>query len=797
MTTTDRIVPSDRLLLLHRISTVMQETLELHHLFSVVLSACTAGEGLGFNRAFLFLVDRRKNKLGGRLAVGPESAEDCAHIWNSRRESPMTPEEFVASLSRIGGTEYTDLTARLQEIRVPLEEGHGVIVKAALTQQPQLVLDAHSDSRVNAEIRATLDLQHFAVIPLVAKGETEGVILVDNKYNQRPITDEDLLLLSVLASQAAVAIRNARLYEQIERLNEQLEARVEEATADLQRRLQQLSLLHDFDLAILSQRDPGDILQAVMERAVELCDASCGAILLVGEAERSLKIEASRVRDDTDLCHEMLQVGEWVAHEVAIKGEPKSVDQNDVLGQALFCSILAVPMVFQRQTIGVIHLERPSPTRFSEFDLEVLTMLARVATLVLHNARMYNDVERRYREVASLSEVQQAIVSSVDLDELLPMIVRRAVEAVPGTLACVIRLVEGGNDLLVQAASYVRPGTGLTPEDLDQIEETMARPGGPSTLHTSLISGYTVVCVPLRVQDDVIGVMHVYWRPPTYDAREHPTMLGFASQAATAIHNVRLYHSLAQSYKELRETQAALRQKEKLAILGEMAATVAHEIRNPLTAIRGYSQRIESVAGKDLKENSLERVVRYARTVVDEVDRLNRVVGDVLNFSRRTAVAMSQADVNQIVLDVLRLEEGTAQSANVVVTTELGAELPRVTCDGNQIRQVLVNLVQNGIQAMPDGGALRVETVCADNQVQISVTDTGVGIPPESIEEIFQPFHTTKPTGTGLGLSLVKRVIEEDHRGGLSVTSTPGQGSTFTVSLPLHPGDRPSKETTP
>lgn len=775
----------DRLLLLHQISAVMQGSLDLDQVFHVILSACTAGEGLGFNRAFLFLRDRERNELTGRLGVGPESAEDCARIWGAIGGRAMAPREFIDSLEKTTPFHDTQLTRRVRDVSIPLEHGSGIIAQAVAERRALLVDYVPAGDSADQELSSRLELERFAVIPLVAKGEVEGAMIVDNKFNQRPINEDDLLLLEVLGGQAAVAIRNARLYEQVEQLNQDLERRVRIATADLQKRLEQLSLLHDIDLAILKQHHPAEILYQVVERALQLCDATCGAIMLVNEDEKSMEVQASRAAQGEGDHAAMLQVGAWVAEEVAIKGVPKTVDGNDLLGQHLFCSILAVPMTLKNKVAGVIYLARPAPSRFAPADVEVLSMLAREAMVVLHNARMYEEVERRFREVASLSEVQQAIVSSLDLPQTLNLIVRRATEVIMGAEACVIRLREGEDNRLVEAASYIYPGCELCEADVRRAEAEIKLPPAELTVTPTRMSNYSVVSVPLRVRENIIGMMNVYWRPPENAKSEHAVIIGFASQAATAIENVRLYHNLARSYQELRQAQAALTQKEKLAVLGEMAATVAHEIRNPLTAIRGYSQRIGALASKPLDERDVRRIIRYSGIIIGEVDRLNAVVADVLNFARRGADRMAPADLNAMIRDVLRLEQINSVSTNVLVTTDLNQHLPPVVCDANQIKQALINLVQNALQAMPDGGLLDIETRFDDARAYIVVKDTGNGIPEELMDKIFQPFFTTRPTGTGLGLSLAKRVIEEDHRGTLDVQSRPGEGTTFTIALPL------------
>ncbi len=229
---------------------------------------------------------------------------------------------------------------------------------------------------------------------------------------------------------------------------------------------------------------------------------------------------------------------------------------------------------------------------------------------------------------------------------------------------------------------------------------------------------------------------------------------------------------------EVRRLQEEVRRREKLAALGGLAAGVAHEIRNPLSSIKGVAKYFEGhfAAGSEGRE--------LAGVMAREVDRLNRVITELLDFARPSDVKLRPADLVELVERSLRLigPDATAHKVQLVIAHD--GELPKVAVDPDRFAQVLLNLCLNAVQAM-DGGLLSVRIVheAARDRVRIDVEDTGQGIPPESLGNIFNPYFTTKPSGTGLGLAIVQKLVEA-HQGKIQVKSTPGQGSVFSIFLP-------------
>ena len=272
-------------------------------------------------------------------------------------------------------------------------------------------------------------------------------------------------------------------------------------------------------------------------------------------------------------------------------------------------------------------------------------------------------------------------------------------------------------------------------------------------------------------------------------------MTSLAAPAATAIENARLYEDLREGMRRLEETQTQLVQSAKLAAVGELAAGVAHEINNPLTSIIGFTRLLlEDDTANEQAHHDLEMIDR-------EAARAREIVRGLLDFARTGDPVLAPADLNALLEEAVMLV-CTRSVQNKVSLTKDMAPLPPIMLDANQIKQVIVNLLNNAVQAMPDGGHLAVSTRLIEREfgsaschvAAVYVSDSGVGIPPENLGRIFDPFFTTKEVGQGTGLGLsVSHSIVERHNGKIEVESAPGAGSTFTVFLPANEASQPSE----
>lgn len=240
--------------------------------------------------------------------------------------------------------------------------------------------------------------------------------------------------------------------------------------------------------------------------------------------------------------------------------------------------------------------------------------------------------------------------------------------------------------------------------------------------------------------------------------------------------------NLSKAYQRLQATFQHLKKTDRLAALGELAAGLAHEIRNPLGSIKGAFDILENDFDKESPKYEFINIIR------DEIERLNKLVFEFSHFAKPPEPELKEADINEIVDSVIRLTNNAAEQQRVKIISKLSEPLPGILIDAEQIKQVLLNIVINGIQAMPSGGTLDIKTASNNHHIDISIEDGGVGIETDKLSKIFNPFFTTKENGTGLGLSVSYQLIKK-HGGDIAVSQNPDHGLTFTVSIPVEGGN--------
>jgi len=237
---------------------------------------------------------------------------------------------------------------------------------------------------------------------------------------------------------------------------------------------------------------------------------------------------------------------------------------------------------------------------------------------------------------------------------------------------------------------------------------------------------------------------------------------------------------LLRDLREIRDLQERVRRSERLASLGRLAAGVAHEIRNPLSSIRGFAQFFQN------RFKGQEKEQEYAAVMVREVDRLNRVITELLDFARPKEPHRESHNLQEILEQTLKVLEPELAGRNIGVEKKLDASLPRILADRDQLSQAFLNLMLNALESMEGEGKLRISLESEGaSALTISIADTGKGIPPEDLERVFEPFFSTKRKGTGLGLAIVHQIVE-NHKGQIRVESREGEGTTFRITLPIH-----------
>jgi PAS domain S-box-containing protein len=240
----------------------------------------------------------------------------------------------------------------------------------------------------------------------------------------------------------------------------------------------------------------------------------------------------------------------------------------------------------------------------------------------------------------------------------------------------------------------------------------------------------------------------------------------------TLFHGVPAVHTVIRDVTKKKEEQTRLIQAEKLSVAGQLAAGIAHEIRNPLTAIKGFLK----IFGKNPKEE-------YLNIISNEITRIEDIITELLMLTKPNMTQHLEVEITQTLRQIVTLFEPQAHLKNVSFTTNFRAAKSTIHCDENQLKQAFINFIKNGIEAMPNGGTIKIQTESVEDKLQIEFIDDGVGIPEDKLKCLGEPFFTTKETGTGLGFMVSKKIIE-DHSGQLKVSSTFGKGTTIRITLP-------------
>lgn len=295
-------------------------------------------------------------------------------------------------------------------------------------------------------------------------------------------------------------------------------------------------------------------------------------------------------------------------------------------------------------------------------------------------------------------------------------------------------------------------------------------------------------CIPLLSRGRTLCVLSVDNADSgeSIDAERLRFLEMFSGQAGIALDNAQLLQRVEAAHRNLRETQEQLLQREKLATIGEMSASIAHELKNPLVSVGGFARRLERTLDPQ------HPGWRFANIIQQESERLEKMLDEILSFSKQRLLCIREYRLTAVLDKALMLETDHLQQAGVNLQLDVDEALPLMQGDAEQLEQVFINLIINARQAMKKGGELAItcqrSLLRGEPAVRVEISDTGAGIPPNIMRNIFNPFFTTKEEGTGLGLPISHRIIEH-HQGEIDVINT-DKGSCFSITLPIHLSQR-------
>jgi signal transduction histidine kinase len=756
-------------------------------------------------------IQERNAELREALEHQTATAEVLGIISRSPTNVQPVLDAIVGSAAKVCGID--DVVLRLREENVMVPRAHfGLIPISRLpsTDEPHYRWMREHGALHIPDIRAQNDFpsvgpgagwRTYLAAPLRQHGELVG-ILVARRIEVRPFTPVQIKLLETFADQAVIALENVRLFQE---LKEALERQT--ATSEI--------------LGVIagSPTDIQPVLDTIAQSAVRVCAAEDAQIRLVEGnllrwvahhgpvphvAQDLLPIDRlsppSRVVFDREIIH---------IEDMQAEGEREFPEFYPIAKAAGVRTILGMPLMREDVAIGTLTIRRREVRRFSNKQIALLKTFADQAVIAIENVRLFQELEARTRELArsigelkALGEVGQAVSSTLDLQTVLSTIVGHAVQ-LSGTNGGVIYEYDEATENFLLRASYrmeeslvealreapIRLGEGATgraamirspvqvPDTLDEREYTGAR------LRPMLARlGYrSVLAVPLLREQRILGALTVWRKEAGNFSPEIVNLLQtFATQSALAIQNARLFREIEDKSRQI---EAANRHK------SEFLANMSHELRTPLNAIIGFSE----VLGERMFGELNEKQAEYTDDILSSGRHLLSLINEILDLSKveagRMELEVATFDL-PLAIDNARTfvrERAVKHGINLDVTVD--ERLGDFVGDERKIKQILLNLLSNAVKFTPEGGRIGINAKQADGSVEISVSDTGIGIAPQDQAKIFEEFrqvgsdYAHKTEGTGLGLTLAKKFVEL-HGGKIRVESEVGKGSTFSFTLP-------------
>jgi len=404
------------------------------------------------------------------------------------------------------------------------------------------------------------------------------------------------------------------------------------------------------------------------------------------------------------------------------------------------------------------------------------------------------------REVATILRSSALINSSLDIEQVLDNAMKWAEEFMGAEASTVYELEDRSNELVVRLArgEKKRPVERITLKVGEGIAGTVVKTGKPMVIQDvsqenkftdkiDRITGFqtkSAICVPLLLRNRPMGALQVINKKSgePFNRSDLEILFAIAQHVSMAMENANLYRRLEESFavttQELRITQEKLIRTERLASMSNLVQGVAHEIRNPVTTIGGFARRIK----KELGDN--RKLDQYVNIIIEETARLEHIVKRVHDFVETQSYSPALTRIDPLVDEVLKAAVPLANQQGVRIVKEIAADLPQARLDSSQLSIALANIVDNALEAMPQGGTLILNALREDRSLVISIKDTGCGIPKDQLTAVYDPFVTSKSKGVGLGLTLVHQVVS-NHHGDIKIASEVHKGTAVILRLPL------------
>ncbi|NJN53946.1 MAG: GAF domain-containing protein [Anaerolineae bacterium] len=626
-------------------------------------------------------------------------------------------------------------------------------------------------------------------MPLVRRNNVFGLLALGEMIKPRSYSPAELRLAQNLAGQAAVAIEHAHLFGQANR------------------RVAELSTFHRIVLQLNSPLRLNAVLDAITEAALRLIDANNLHIYLYDATTKEFSLSSALWRDGSrkPAVAKPRASGEGLTATVVREGTPIVI--NDAASHPFFQSpqakswgisaIAGFPLKFGDEVIGAFTTTYKEPHVFSEEEMLLLNLLAEHAAVAVRNAGLYADSQRSLRDMSALVNMAKQVTGNLHLESVLQTTVQNLRRLLNARASTITMLTEDRNELIVKAADGVDPEfmhahmalegsvSGKVIQE-SKLAYTRDAHTDPEFLFFDLVVRSLLV-VPLVIRDESVGTLTVDSdQANAFSESDKQLMTIAAAQVSVAIANARLFEELERRAQELAVAYEELKESDRLK--DELVQNVSHELRTPLTFVKGYVDLLMDGDRGLLTPEQQE----YLQIVSDKTDDITRIIEDIITLQRIDSgnLQLETVSMADLVQTAVAGHGMVAEKKGLTVRMAPSPVSGMVNIDKGRINQVLDNLIGNAIKFSPDGGVITVTLAEQDNMVCVSVSDQGIGMAMDKHQRIFERFYQIDGSsrrrfgGTGIGLAIVKRIIDA-HHGRIWVESEINKGSSFLFTLPI------------
>jgi signal transduction histidine kinase len=717
-----------------------------------------------------------QNKLVRDIATMLE-ADDCYITrWNEKTKQAI-PLTTSAKMEK----KYSSLVFSPEEL---------TMTKSVIAAEHVLVAEDVSNSPyINADIARNFPSVSMLGIPLIYGEHKLGAFIVGfNTFHH--FTQDEIERAEQTGTQIALALWNTQQEEQ------------------LSYRLKETQALLDIGRALseTERTGPNTVLQLIIESARELIPHTEQAVihLLDKDEDALISQAASGFTDDRNRNPVKMQLGEGIAGQVIKQGvtinvadintDPRFLSMGN---EPAFRSLLVAPIQIKGKQIGTISVQSKDINAFTDDEADLLKALGTEAAIAIENANLLESTQMALKESNALYSINQKLVASLDPNELLQDVVELlqknfgyyhvqiyTIEPESGNFIMHTGSGEIGKKIKEKKHSLhagegivgyaAETGTSFFTNDVDQVFFFVRNPLLPNTK--------SELAVPVKIDGNILGVLDIQQVPPrTLDQRDIQLVSAAADQLAIALQKANLYANLQTSLQTEKNMRNQLLQNERLATMGRLLASVSHELNNPLQAIQNALFLLREETGISVQGK------QDLNIVLSESERMAALIARLRATYRPAQVDDFQPiQVNDLIEDIYALIATHLRHNEISFEFYPAPNLPTIYGLADQIRQVLLNLLMNAVEAMTTSGRLTVSTQCLNetDEILLKVSDTGKGIDPAILHNIFEAFVTDKESGTGLGLTITYDIITK-HRGRITAENNPQSGATFSVWLPF------------